>query len=853
LGRDPRWVDVGFLIALETLHEGDTCMSSKRLLWIAALLALVPTWAMAQGFGNLSGTVTGPDSAPMSGVTVVVNEVGMAEITDANGNFELRGLPAGTYTVSFSLGERISNVEGVAIAADQTADLDHNVDWDVSYAETITVFSASRRRERVVEAPAAVTVIAEEQLERESPHGQLAKVVEFTPGAQVTQSGLYDFNLNTRGFNSSLNRRVPALVDGRDATVPFLMSNDWPSMSSMGDMASVELIRGPSSALYGTNAFNGILVLTTKQPRYSEGGTAQLTAGELSTFRGDLRWSGGLTDNDYIKLNGSYTSSDDFYRTRVPALTGGVPEYSRYCTAAGQVDCLVPEGSPLALTEDELWLAGIRYDHYFEGSFMTLEGGTSYAEGPVLQTGIGRVQVQESDRPWLRFNFSHPHFNFLAYQNKRDAPTQRALSRGPSPVGFNNLVLDEENWAGEAQGNFQFAESKGHVVGGLSYREEEVDTAATLTSSCPFLSGNCPRTVGADRQAAYGQVEYAFSPRFKAVVAGRYDQADNFDGDELYDGQFSPKVAFVIAPSANHTIRLTYNEAFQSPNFSELYLASPAGNPANLTLAAIAANPAFAALAPVMNQLGFGAAPVLARGNNDLEIEEIKTAEIGYSGILGGKVFMTVDYYQSEIENFVTDLIRGVNPAFAPYRVPPALGLPAQATVPINAFAAAVPGLAILANGQPAIVTSYTNAGTVETEGIDFGLNVFATNTINFAINYSWFDFEVTDFGSLTGAARDQLLPNSPENSASGTLGFTFDRWNASIGYRWVDDFRWAAGVFVGDVPSYDTIDINANWDITEHFRLGLNVTNALDDEHYQTFGGDILGRRALGSVTFNW
>src|SRR5262249_24834333 len=180
----------------------------------------------------------------------------------------LTGLPPGKYTVTFSLSDNSQNAT-VEIAAGHTAKLDQKVSWDVSYAETITVYSASRKRERIVEAPAAVTVVSEQDVDREPAHGQLATVLEFTPGAEVTQSGLYDFNLNTRGFNSSLNRRVPALIDGRDPSVPFLMSTDWPSLSSMGDIASVELVRGPSSALYGTNAYTGVLNLTTKQPRCS--------------------------------------------------------------------------------------------------------------------------------------------------------------------------------------------------------------------------------------------------------------------------------------------------------------------------------------------------------------------------------------------------------------------------------------------------------------------------------------------------------------------------------------------------------------------------------------------------------
>src|SRR5688572_27993088 len=222
-------------------------MNAKRLVQTLAFLALavllLPLAAHAQT-GSLAGRVTGEEDRPISGVTVLVNEASVAEITDDNGNYTLTGLPPGTYKVSFALGEHTHEAD-VTIEAGRTARLDQAVDWDVSYAETITVYSASRRRERIVEAPAAVTVVSEQELEREAAHGQVAKVLEFTPGVELTQSGLYDFNVNTRGFNSSLNRRVPALVDGRDPSVPFLMSTDWPSMASLEDIASVEMVRGP--------------------------------------------------------------------------------------------------------------------------------------------------------------------------------------------------------------------------------------------------------------------------------------------------------------------------------------------------------------------------------------------------------------------------------------------------------------------------------------------------------------------------------------------------------------------------------------------------------------------------------
>ncbi len=808
-------------------------MSPKRLLRTAGPMSLcllmVPAWAAAQSTGQLAGRVTGSGDKPISGVTVVIDELSMAEITNDAGRYVLNGLPPGSYTVNFSLGD--SSLEATAeVAAGRTTHLDKKVDWDVSYAETITVYSASRRRERIVEAPAAVTVVSEQDVDREAAHGQLAKVLEFTPGTELTQSGLYDFNLNTRGFNSSLNRRVPALIDGRDPSVPFLMSTDWPSLSSMGDIASVELVRGPSSALYGTNAYNGILNLTTKQPKYSQGSTVRLTAGELGTRRADARWAGGLSDSTYLKLNGGYTQSDDFYVDRSVA-----PEYSHFCSAAELANpdrsCFGGRELPGALSrhDDELWLAGVRLDHYVGDSFFTLEGGSSHAAGPVIQTGIGRVQILDQDRPWGRFNFSSQHFDVLGYYNKRDAPKQTALASGA------NLVLDERSWAGEVQGNVGFAGTRAQLVGGVSYKDESIDTrddagVSTLTQFNP---------VGTKRKAAYAQLEYAFSPKLKTVVAGRYDDSD------LHDAQVSPKLAVVLAPTANQTIRLSYNRAFQSPNYSEFFLAAPAA--ADIT--------AFAGLNGLVLQntginLNLARIPVRAFGNNNLDVEKIRSWEAGYSGILGGKTYLTLDYYRSQLENFVTDLLPGVNPSYPAYSLPAGFPAALAPTVlgALNGLAANRPGLTVI-NGQPTLVFSYTNAGRADTQGVELGVNYYATDHLNLGFNYNWFDFKIKEKND-----RDLLLPNAPENQASATIGYTAAKFDFNVGARWVDGFRWAVGTaFVGDVPSYTVADVGADYHLNEHLLLGINVSNVTDEQHYESFGGDLLGRRALGSVTFTW
>lgn len=795
-------------------------MRSK--LSVLALVLAIPALGFAQG--ELTGTLTTADG-PLGGATVVINEVAMAEITQPDGYYVLKGVPAGTYTVTFSLGDHLTTVNDVTITSGQATTLSETLDWDVSFAETITVYSASRRRERIVEAPAAVTVISELEIERESSHGQLPRLLEATPGAEITQSGLYDFNLNTRGFNSSLNRRVPVLVDGRDPSVPFLGSQDWPSLSSSVDLASAELVRGPSSALYGTNAFNGILNLTTKSPKFSRGGEFRLTAGELSTFRGDVRFATEVGENSYFKLMGSLTQSDDFYVSRNVA-----PEYSQFCTAGISSNCLRREAVATETNEDKISLANLRFDHYFgSGDALTVEGGYSTGDGPVLQTGIGRIQVLESNRPWLRLNYNSQHFNVLSYYNGRDAPDQLSLASGQ------NLVLDSTIVAAEVQANTGFSKGKGQLIGGVSYRDEDISTEGTLTAN----------DVGGDRQAVFGQVEYSFTNRFKTVVAARYDDSS------LHDAQVAPKIALVFAPSTNQTLRLTYNEAFQSPNYSEFFLRAAAGAPVPLASAALGAGPPASGLAPLLTQLGFEGTPVLALGNPNLELEEIATWEIGYSGILGGEFFLTADYYQSDLENFVTDLLPGVNSIFTPYQSP--IALPPNVQAGLFGFLQAAlgnnfVGLTNQANGSPAIVVSYANAGSAESQGVDLGLNWYVTPQWNVSASYSWFDFEV-----ISQQLGDRLLPNSPENSYSVGVAYAGDSFDIGVTGRFVEAFDWAAGVFQGPIPSYEVFNLSANYHFNDHWSIGLNVANMLDDEHYEAFGGDLLGRRALGSVKFGW
>ena len=808
-------------------------MRGFKFLCGAALLLLVVTPVLAQGNGQIEGSVTRDDGSGVGGVTVVVSELGSVEITSGDGAYRFDGVPPGTYTLSYSLGDNADSESGVEVTAGDTATANKVVDWDVSFAETITVFSASRRRERIVEAPAAVTVVTEEQIAKEATHGQLPKLLEHTPGAEVTQSGLYDFNFNSRGFNSSLNRRVLVLLDGRDPSVVFLSSQEWTSLTvPLDSLANVELVRGPGSALYGADAYNGVINMTTKSPRDSQGGSFKLSGGELSTLRADLSTGADLGNDWYLRFTAGYLQSDDLAQSRVDLNGDGIPQVGSEVEYAG----LGLEAQPLIRDENDAIWGNLRVDKHFDGgSVLSLEAGYSdFEAGGTAVTGIGRVQVTSSERPYLRLNYNSEHWNFIAYHNERDADDSRSLSSGVP------LYLDSEKTAFEVQGNTGFANGKGRVIGGLSYSEEKFDSTNPQGAQTLVFS-----PIDAEYEAIFGQLEYDFSDKLRGVLSLRLDDSD------LYDSQFSPRLALVYSINPKHTLRFNYGEAFQSPNYSERFLQVPVAPPTT-ALAGLE----FLLCAPFGVSCGFDAVQVKALGNPTLEVEEVQSFEVGYSGILGNGTFLTVDYYNNQLENFITDLIPAfnptlgfINPNFAPYTAPAGIPEPFR-TILITTALGAVPTLTNdPITGAPLInAVSYTNFGDVDTQGIEIGLNTKLNDNWSLSVIYNWFDFDVKN-----QLSQDPLLANAPENQYGFSFTYDKDDFNAGIKYRHVDSFDWAAGVFAGPIPSYDLVDLTASYRFSDSIEIGLNVSNLFDEEHYQLFGGDVISRRALGHIAFSW
>ena len=791
---------------------------------LASLLATAPALGQ-QASGRIEGRVARGGGEGVRGVSVILNETGGTTFTDGEGTFRFSAVADGLYSITFTLGANTLLSSEVRVTGGNTARLDQVVDWGPGFVDEIVVYAASSRAERIVEAPAAVTLVTEQEIERKAANGQLPKLVEFTPGAEVTQSGIYDFNLNTRGFNSSLNRRVATLIDGRDPSIPLLGAQEWSAISfPLDDIATLEFVRGPSAALYGANASSGVLNISTKAPRFSQGGLVRFTTGELGTSNVDFRWAGGLGKGWFMKTVGGVRKSGDFSRPR-----NGAAEYSVPCPPRVVGDCLPQEVAPLSRDGVDVWLLSGRVDKYVSsGAVITLEGGLADISGPVFQTGVGRTQSSNIHRPWGRFNFSADSWNLLAYYNRRTGSGIRSLGSGAV------LALDDQNVHVEVQGHHNFARDRVRLIAGSSYRLVDLDSFDPKQGIQTILS----KPVRTNHGAAYAQTEWTVSEKVKLVGAGRFDASD------LHNPRFSPKGSLVYNVTPRHGLRFTYNVAFQAPNHAETFLQVTAAPPVDLT-----------ALNTTCTAVGFdcllGRTRVLAVGNDRLGVEQIQTFEVGYSGFIDNRTWLTIDSYSSHAKNFITDLLPQlstplgrINANVAPWQGP--AGLPEEVAASIRRT---VPLLSNVDGSNALVAASYTTFGNVRARGVDVGLSHFRGHwTLTSA--YSWFGFDIRN---PVPGLESMVLPNSPAHKVSVGATYARPRWDAGAAFRWVDTFRWSVGPFLGDVEAYTTLDLNGNYALNKHWGIGANISNLLDDKHWESFGGDLLRRRALTHIAYTW
>lgn len=164
----------------------------------------------------------------------------------------------------------------------------------------IEVTSVSKKPQKLANVAAAVYVISAEDI-RASGANSLPEVLRLSPGMDATRVAGNRWAVSIRGFASGLSNKMLVLVDGRNAYTPSFSGVLWEDFQfPLEDIERIEVIRGPTAVVWGTNGVNGAINIITKSAAATQGGQATLGGGTVDGAYGRVRWGGQSADGSVL-------------------------------------------------------------------------------------------------------------------------------------------------------------------------------------------------------------------------------------------------------------------------------------------------------------------------------------------------------------------------------------------------------------------------------------------------------------------------------------------------------------------------------------------------------------------------
>jgi iron complex outermembrane recepter protein len=172
------------------------------------------------------------------------------------------------------------------------------------------VTSASKKREKLSDAAASIFVITDEDIRR-SGVTSIPEALRLSPGLEVARQDSHTWAISSRGFNDEFANQLLVLIDGRSVYTPLFAGVYWDVQDLMlEDVDRIEVIRGPGATLWGANAVNGVINITTKSAKDTQGILLSGGAGTEEIGFG-ARYGAKLHDNGYLRVYGKWFDRDE--------------------------------------------------------------------------------------------------------------------------------------------------------------------------------------------------------------------------------------------------------------------------------------------------------------------------------------------------------------------------------------------------------------------------------------------------------------------------------------------------------------------------------------------------------------
>ncbi len=869
------------------------------------LLTVFVTTSVCAQTATLRGTVTDGqtrEGIPLAKISVTSAEVKQEIAAGATGKFEIKDLPAGTYTVSVShIGYIQAVLENIELTAGEAKSLEVSLSSRVfRLPDVITV---SRHLEKFLGAPASVSALDASQI-RDIASPTPTELVKSLPAVDVVSSGLTQSDVAVRGFNLVFGGALLALVDNRIARMPSLSANVYSLIPTTNeDIERIEVVSGPGSALYGPYSANGVMHILTKPPFGSEGTTFSLGGGERSVLMGSFRHAGSYNKRVGYKISGQYYQGNDwkYDDPEEVKLRQGKIKTGGDAGKIGQRDFDVEKLNGEA-----------RLDLRLTDNLTTILSSGFTRANQINLTPIGALQFKDWTYSYLQGRMLYKNLFAQAFLNHSDSGDTFNL-RTAAPIIDKSSVL-----VGQIQHGSKLGEKQGFTYG--------LDLLLTRPDTEGTINGRNEGNDDINEIGAYLQSETTLTSKLKFVAAGRIDHHSGIE-----DPVFSPRAALVFKPNVNHNFRATYNRAFRPPTTNNLFLDIPVRtmpNPFNpnkdlasvrargvpatgwtfrrgadgraqmysqfdpvdgyvdatvnnvwpslRTLLAAKTPELGSALPTQLSQTVDGIFRNLTTGGIMADVTDVKpiqpaitnTFEVGYKGLIEDKLILAVDAYRTNQKDFISPLMLATPAVFADAKtLAPVLvaditdrliagGLPkdqamAQAKViaeKILPTIAQIP-LGVISPEQvqndTEVILTYRNFGTISVYGTDLSFAYYLNQNWNFSGNYSYVSKDL--FEKVDGISDIAL------NASKHKFGGSIQYLNAKAGLstqlrlRYVDGFPVNAGVYVSKnadvyvskVDSYAVLDLNAGYDLPFSRNTRLSLTiQNLLNNKHQEFFG---------------
>jgi len=483
------------------------------------------------------------------------------------------------------------------------------VDESIFLADIPMVISAVKHLQKASEAPSAVSVITAAEIERNN-YRTLGDALQTVRGFYVFSDRNYNYT-GVRGFSrpGDYDTRVLVLVNGHrindNVYDQFSSDNAWSIDMNLVD--HIEIIRGPGSSLYGTNAFFGVINVITKAPQVVGG--MNLTADLGGYGRKGLRLSyGEKFDNGWeVLVSGSSTDVKGenlfFDEFDDPTTNDGVFDGGDYMRSYKLFS---------TLKKDRITVQS--YYNYRTKGIPTGSFGTLFNDDGTQTNDVRAFGEVRYERPID----SKRDFIVRAYYDHYRYWGTYMYDNAPNPA-IESIERSKGQGVGqEFQFNWKLSDRQRLTMGQQLERTFKSSLAAfDSTPSFQYLDTDRPFT----QSSAYVQDEIRLNSKWQLTAGARFDHYST------YGSALTPRVAVVFAPNNRRVWKFLAGSAFRGPTTYEQYFEDGAGG----------------------QQIA----------NADLKPEEIRTYEVVYEEQINPRLTATVSVFRSEISDLISQVDAG--------------------------------------------------------------------------------------------------------------------------------------------------------------------------------------------------